>query len=68
MEEYVTVDHPYRLGTVRPPERRRGAVPQSIAISAAAKLTLRSPVAKGYLKFNKKEYIERLRSEFKAVK
>ena len=68
VEEYVTVDRPYRLGTVRTPEHRHGAVPQCITINAATKLTLRSPAAKGYLRFNKKEYVERLRSEFKALK
>ncbi len=65
IERYVTVDRPYGLGTVQPPERYHGVVPQSIEINAVTELTLRSPTSKGYLKFNKKDYIKKLRSEFK---
>ena len=62
--KHITVDHPYGLGDVSEPEIYHGLVPQSVTINAVTDLTLRSPAAKGYLKFNKKSYIERLRSEF----
>lgn len=68
IEKYVSVDRPYGLGTVQPPEHYHGVVPQSMKISATTELTLRNPTAKGYLKFNKKGYIEKLRSEFKLSK
>jgi len=62
--KYVTVDRPYGLGEIRPPEKYHGIVPQSVTVSAVTSLTLRDPAATGYLSFNKKSYIEKLRSEF----
>lgn len=62
--EHITVDRPYGLGDIRPPEQYHGIVPQSVTISAVTDLTLRNPTAAGYLKFDKVSYIERLRSEF----
>lgn len=64
IEEYVTIDRPYGLGEIRSPEKYHGIVPQSVTISAVTSLTLRNPAATGYLSFNKKSYIEKLRSEF----
>lgn len=65
IEKYVSVDRPYGLGTVQRPEHYHGVVPQSIRISATTELTLRNPTAKGYLKFNRNAYVEKVRSEFK---
>lgn len=62
--EYISVDRPYGLGEIRPPESYHGIVPQSVTISAITSLTLRNPTAVGYLSFNKKSYTEKLRSEF----
>lgn len=62
--EYISVDRPYGLGEIRPPERYHGIVPQSVTISAITSLTLRDPAAVGYLSFNKKSYTEKLRSAF----
>ena len=68
IERYVTVDRPYRLGAMQLADHYHGVVPQSITVGAATDLTLRSPAAKGLLRFRRQDYVERLRTEFKTVK
>lgn len=65
ISEYITVDRPYGLGEIHPPEKYHGVVPQSVTIGAVTSLTLRDPTAAGYLSFHKKSYIEKLQSVFK---
>ena len=62
--EYVTVDRPYGLGEMRPPEKYHGIVPRSVTVGAVTSLTLRDHAATGYLSSNQKPCIEKLRSEF----
>lgn len=64
IERHVTVDRPYVLKSIQRPKYYRGLVLPSVTVSVATDLTLRNTAATGYLKFNKKSYIERLRSEF----
>lgn len=67
IERHVTVDRPYGLESVWRPENYGGLVPKGVIINVVTDLTLRNPTATGYLKFDKKSYIERLRSEFSSL-
>jgi len=60
--DYVTVDHPFRIGEIR-----RGEVgviiPEIMFVEALTDLNLQNPAAIGYLTFKKKLYAEAIKDE-----
>lgn len=67
ISKYVDIDRPYDLGSIHQPEKYVGVIPQSINVQAITRLTLRSPMADGYLIFKRELYMEKLRSEFSKL-
>jgi len=65
--QHIEIDKPYDIGNVDSPEKFVGLVPQSIRVQALTTLTLRKPTALGYLKFKRRLYMEKLRTEFKKL-
>lgn len=58
--EYLNIDLPYSLGHVKREERFLGLFPEKMSVEACADLSLKQPVAKGYLSFSKKDYMKRI--------
>lgn len=65
--QHISIDRPYDIGNIKQPERYVDIVPQSINVQAVTKLTLRTPIASGYLVFKREKYMEKLRAEFKKL-
>lgn len=65
IREHIKIDKPYDFGGVTQPERYVGPIPQSVQVEAVTKLTLKNPVASGFLTFYKQKYLEKLKQEFK---
>lgn len=61
---HINLDRPYDISDIEHPQKYAGVVPQSLKIQVSAKLTLQSPIAEGYLRFQRKKYRETLRDEF----
>ena len=53
---HVNLDRPYDISDIEHPQKYARIVPQSLKIQVSAKLTLRSPIAEGYLRFQRKKY------------
>lgn len=68
INKYVQIDRPYDVGNISQPEKFVGVIPQSINVQAITRLTLRNPLANGYLVFNREAYMDKLRSEFEKLK
>ena len=62
--KHISLDRPYDISDIEHPQKYAGSVPQSIKIQVSAKLTLQSPIAEGYLRFQRKKYKDTLRNEF----
>jgi len=62
--QHIEIDKPYNVGNIDQPEKFVGIVPQNIKVQALTTLTLRNPAALGYLKFKRKMYMDKLKSEF----
>jgi len=67
IKKYVEVERPYNVGNIEQPEKYVGVVPQSISVQAITRLTLRNPMANGYLIFKRESYMDKLRSEFEKL-
>lgn len=67
IKKYINIDQSYDLGDINRPEKFSGIVPQNIKVHAITRLTLRTPIANGYLEFQREKYIEKLRSEFEKL-
>ena len=67
LAQHISVDHPYDIGNIEQPEKYIDIVPQSINVQAVTRLTLRTPIARGYLTFKRENYMEKLRTEFKKI-
>ena len=65
--QHIHIDRPYDIGSIDQPEKYVNLVPQSINVHAVTKLTLKTPIANGYLVFNREKYMEKLRAEFKKL-
>ena len=61
---HISLDRPYGINSIDNPQKYAGVVPQSLNIQVSAKLTLRSPIAEGYLTFRRKKYMDHLENEF----
>ena len=68
IRKYVEIDRPYDVGNIAQPEKYVGVIPQSISVQAITRLTLRNPLANGYLVFKRESYMDKLRSEFEKLK
>ena len=68
IRNFVEVENPYDVGIIKQPEKFVGVVPQSISVQAITRLTLRNPLASGYLKFKRESYMDKLRDEFDKLK
>lgn len=66
--QHLEIDKPYNIGDIDHPEKFVGLVPQNIKVQAMTTLTLRQPTALGYLKFKRKLYMNKLKTEFGNVK
>ena len=64
---HLKLEKPYDLGNVQEPTYI-DTVPQSVLIQTITRLTLKDPTASGYLTFERKKYIEKLRLEFDKFK
>ena len=67
IRQHVHVDRPYDIGSIDQPEEYVDLVPQSINVHAVTRLTLATPIASGYLVFNREKYMKKLRTEFKKL-
>jgi len=63
----MRVEKPYDVGNITQPVKYTGIVPQNIEIQAVTRLTLKEPIARGYLIFEREKYLKRLRSEFEKM-
>jgi hypothetical protein len=66
--EYLFVDTPYSLGEIKREERFMGIFPEKMSVEALADLTLKQPVANGYLTFKKKEYTKKIEEYLSELK
>ena len=64
LKNYLEIDPPFYLGEIGSHEIEK-IVPKSFSVEALSDLSLKEPAASGYLKFNKKEYQEKIQKEFK---
>lgn len=67
ISQYINIEHPYDVSDIEQPEKYVNIVPQSIRVQAITRLTLETPIATGYLVFNREKYLEKLRLEFKKL-
>lgn len=67
IRQHINIDRSYNLGRIDQPEKYVGIIPQNINVQAVTRLTLRSPIASGYLVFQREKYMNKLRSEFKKL-
>lgn len=68
IREHINIDNSYDVGSIDQPKKYVGIVPQNINVQAITRLTLRNPIASGYLEFARELYIEKLRAEFDKLK
>ena len=68
IRDYIKIDQSYNVGDVEQPEKYNGVIPQNLKVHAITRLTLRDPIARGYLIFNRESYMKKLRDEFKNLK
>ena len=61
---HIRLDRPYGIDGVDHPRKYAGVVPQSLNVQVSARLTLKSPIAEGYLRFQRKKYMDHLKREF----
>lgn len=61
---YVNVDDPYRLGAITKDVFSKGLIPEGMKVEATTTLDLSNPMAKGYLTFQKKKYMEYIGEAF----
>jgi hypothetical protein len=67
--DYLSIDTPYLLGEIKREERFMGLFPEKMSVEATTDLTLKQPIATGYLTFKKKDYMKKIEdfiSELKA--
>ena len=67
IRQHINIDRAYDLGRIDQPEKYVGIIPQNINVQAVTRLTLRNPIASGYLVFQREKYMEKLRTEFKKL-
>lgn len=67
IREHMRVEKPYDVGSIMQPVKYTGIVPQNIEVQAVTRLTLKEPIARGYLIFEREKYLKRLRSEFEKM-
>lgn len=67
IRKHIKIAHSYNLGDINRPEKFIGIVPQNINVHAITRLTMRKPIASGYLEFHRESYMEKLCSEFKKL-
>ena len=67
IRQHIGIDRPYDIGNIEQPEKYVDIIPQSINVQAVTRLTLRTPIASGYLVFKREKYMEKLRTEFKKL-
>lgn len=61
---HINLDRPYGIDSVDNPQKYAGVVPQSFNVQVSTKLTLKSPIAEGHLRFMRKRYMSHLEDEF----
>jgi len=66
--DYLSVDVPYSLGEIRREERFMGLFPEKMSVEATTDLSLKRPIATGYLTFKKKEYTKRIEEFLSKLK
>ena len=65
--QFVLVDRPYMLGDIRREETFKGTFPERMQVIASTCLTLKQPIAAGYLTFKKKEYTKTIEEKFSDI-
>jgi hypothetical protein len=66
--DYLSVDTPYVLGEVRREERFMGLFPEKMSVEATTDLSLKQPIATGYLTFKKKDYMKKIEEFLSELK
>ncbi len=61
--KYVSVDEPYHLGAIRREREFSGNFPEHMSVQANTNLNLKECIADGYLVFEKKKYIDRIKDD-----
>jgi hypothetical protein len=61
---YLNVATPYSLGEIKREERLIGLFPERMFVDARTELSIRQPIATGYLTFKKKEYTQEVEKSF----
>jgi hypothetical protein len=64
---FLTVDNPYKVGTIRREERFAGPFPARMAVEATTELGLKRPTATGYLTFKKKDYTDEIKASLEKL-
>lgn len=66
--DFVSVDPPYRLGGILHDDGvRRKPFPEIVNVNARTDLDFKSPIATGYLTFDKKTYIQNVKKMLESV-
>lgn len=68
INRYVTIERPYEIGVIEPVDDFADVIPQKINVHARTKLTLKDPIATGYLVFKRQAYVEKLKSDLQKRK
>ena len=64
---FLSLDRRYSLGNVRREEALVSLFPERMSVEALTELSLKQPVATGYLTFKKKDYTETVRESFSKL-
>ena len=67
IRQHINIEQPYDIGNIDQPSKYQNIIPQSINVQTVTRLTLRTPIANGYLTFNREKYMDKLRTEFKKL-
>lgn len=65
--DYLSVEHKYEIGNIDQPTKYQGIVPQDVKVQTLTTLTLRDPQSLGYLTFQRKRYLDKIKEEFDAL-
>ena len=62
--DYLSVEKKYEIGQIDQPTKYQGIVPQDVKVQTITTLTLKEPQSLGYLTFQRKRYLDKIKEEF----
>ena len=64
--QFVDIDLPYNLGEIKNKEPTK-AIPQNMYAEGLTKLTLKKPIAEGYMTFKKEKYVDSIKDNYNEL-